>query len=169
MLQNQFDQVAADLKRQEDIRHDLQQRLAMSLKTNRVLVDLLQTHALNLEHCAALVETLLSPCGTQDSAFSPSVKTVSSVDWSGLRGMQDLHPQKPQSDLTERVNYPGQPPVKSSTPSTPKSAKRVRTGGRSNRRLVLDVNNPEREQTNPPKYVELKRTSSANRSKRKRK
>ena len=118
----------------EHLFHDLQQRLAMSTRTNHVLVSLLQTHALNLEHCEAAVETLLSPCGTPVSASSLSATTESDWRTPGPQDTPDTLTRKLNHALTELRICREQLSANGSQDSIPSLAEAVRSVDESSRR-----------------------------------
>ena len=118
--------------------HDLQQRLLMSTKTSRDLASLLQTHALNLEHCAALVETLLSPSGTPVSESLPTSTTDMSWRMPGPKDTRDTLTKKLNHALTELQISRAPPPASGSQDSIPSLAEAVRILDESNRQFRSD-------------------------------
>ena len=122
--------------------HDLQQRLLMSTKTSRDLASLLQTHALNLEHCAALVETLLSPSGTPALESLPTSTTDMSWRTPGPKDTRDTLTKKLKHALTELQISRAPLPASGSQDSIPSLAEAVRILDESNLRSLLAANNP---------------------------
>jgi hypothetical protein len=121
----------------EHLLHDLQQRLLMSMRTSHALASLLQTHALNLEHCAAAVVTLLSPSGTHASESSPTATTASDWRTPGPKDTIDTLTKKLKHALTELSILAAQPLADGLPVLTPMDAKAARTQDESYRQLVL--------------------------------
>lgn len=115
---------------------DLRQRLVMSTQTNRALQTLLQMDAHNLEVCVGLAGSCQNRFGTLESAFLPSAQMEAIEHMSGQAGTITTQSVKPVSDSVGLAISAVRRRAKSSTRSTRKRAKRVRTGEKSNPQSV---------------------------------
>ena len=141
---------------------DLQRLLDNSTKMHRAMASRLRMLADSLDFFARLKEIYQSPCGTPALESSHTVAMEILPGTVGPKDTMATLASKLKNALTAPATSAARPNAKNSTPSTPKHAKRARTGGRSKARSRLVDLKKINENLQAP-------TSSATRSKRKRK
>ena len=116
----------------------LQQALEQLTKMSRATESESPSSAVPSDNYGILREGCLNHLGTLASAYLNFARMAQSLPTSGQADSTATLPKKPTRDLHEPGSSQAQPRARNSTRSTPKRAKRARTGGKSSRRSRSD-------------------------------